>query len=398
MDAIGKRMAQILLRERTSKELLLPACAHHGTGHAGPRSLIGQASLGAVDRRLNAVVPKARHDKGKLARGRSATLKGLADRHAIKGARRMVCVGKGGLVSYGLVRIGGAGVGVGHARHAQLARVVARLVQIGHYNGRACGVLVHGHARLAILRSILGDVEAKGACAVERHGRGGFGAKGERCHASRLGRAGDSLVGVNDNDTIRYRLLCSLTQASCAVIVRSGGKVKGIALVLVPIATAHGLLTLQGHARGLHAIYIGKGRRDVRFQLLYRAVCRGLVVLDRGFDAGTLFGVAHHSVIDRSVVGHARNTAGILSELVNVSASRIRLGGIGDRRPGHRAIIGVVAHGRGVALGTLRHGGLDARYDRLGVERCVVVRIAAHTLKRKAKGVLGKRETPGVVG
>ena len=89
----------------------------------------------------------------------------------------MVRVGKGSLVGYGLVRIGGTGVGVGHARHAQLARVVARLIQIGHHDGRACSVLVHGHARLAIPRSILGDVEAKGTRAVERHGRGGFGAK-----------------------------------------------------------------------------------------------------------------------------------------------------------------------------------------------------------------------------
>ena len=150
MDAIGKRTTQVLFREFTGKELLFPAYAHHGAGHAGPCSRIRQAGLGAIDRCLNTVVPKARHGKGKLARARGATLKGLVDRHAIKGARRMVCVGKGGLVSYGLVRI-----------------------------GRACGVLVHGHARLAILRGVLGDVEGKGACTVERHGRGGFGAKGK---------------------------------------------------------------------------------------------------------------------------------------------------------------------------------------------------------------------------
>ena len=244
VNAIGKRTPQILFRELTGKELLRPTRAHHGAGHAGPRSRIRQAGLGAIDRCLNAVVPKARHGKGKLARGRSATLKGLADRHAIKGARRMVCVGKGGLVSYGLVRIGGAGVGIGHARHAQLARVVARLVQIGHYNGRACGVLVHGHARLAILRSFLGDVEAKGACAVERHGRGGFGAKGERGHAPRRGRTGDSPVDADGNSPIRYRLLCGLAQTGRTGIVRSGSKVKGIALALIPVTTAHRLLAL----------------------------------------------------------------------------------------------------------------------------------------------------------
>ena len=245
VDAIGKRTTQVLFRELTGKELLLPVCAHHGTGHAGPRSRIGQASLGAVDRRLNAVVPKARHGKGKLPRGRSATLKGLAHRHATKGARCMVRVGKGSLVGYGLVCIGGAGVGVGRARHAQLARVVARLVQIGHHDGRACGVLVHGHARLAILRGFLGDVEAKGACAVERHGRGGFGAnKGERCHAPRIGRAGDSLVGVNGNSSILHRLLCGLAQTGRTGIVRSGSKVKGIALALIPVTTAHRLLAL----------------------------------------------------------------------------------------------------------------------------------------------------------
>ena len=311
----------------------------------------------------------------------------------------MVRVGKGSLVGYDLVRIGGTGVGVGHARHAQHARVVvARLVQIGHHNGRACGVLVHGHARLAILRSILGDVEAKGACAVERHGRGGFGAKGERCHASRLGRAGDCLVGVDGNSPIRHRLCSGFAQTSCVGIVRSSGEVKGIAFALVPVATAHSLLALQGRTRGLHAIYIGKGRRNVRVQLLYRAVLYNLVVLDRSLDAGTLLGVTHHGVIDRSVVGHARNTAGILlSKLVHVGASRIRLGGIGDRRPRHRAIISVVAHGRGVALGVLGHGGLDAHVDLIGIERCIVVRIAAHALERKAKGVLGKWERPGVV-
>ena len=118
LDAIGKRMAQILLRELTGKEPLLPACAHHGTGYAGSRRRIGQAGLGAIDRCLNAVVPKARHGKGKLARGRGATLKSLAHRHAIKGARCTVRVGKGSLVGYDLVRIGGTGVGVGHARHA----------------------------------------------------------------------------------------------------------------------------------------------------------------------------------------------------------------------------------------------------------------------------------------
>ena len=310
----------------------------------------------------------------------------------------MVCVGKGGLVGYGLVRIGGAGVGVGHARHAQLARVVARLVQIGHHDGRACGVLVHGHARLAILRSFLGDVEAKGACAVERHGRGGFGAnKGERGHASRLGRAGDCLVGVNGNNPILHRLCSGFAQTSCVGIVRSSGEVKGIAFALVPVATAHSLLALQGHARGLHAIYIGKGRCGILVQLLYRAVLCNLVVLDRSLDAGTLLGVAHQGIIDRPVVGHARNATEILSELVHVGASRIRLGGIGDRRPCHRTV-SVVAHGYGIVLGTLGHGSRHARIDRIGTERSVDVRIAANALERKAKGVLGKRETPGVVG
>ena len=258
-------------------------------------------------------------------------------------------------------------------------------------------MLVHGHARLAILHSVLGDIEAEGARAVECRGRGGFGAKGERGHASRLGRTDDSLVSADGNGPIRHCLCGGLTQTSCAGIVRSGGKVKGIALVLVPVATAQGLLALQGHARGLHVIYIGKGRRDIRIQLLYRAVFCDLVVLDRGLDAGALFGIAHHGVIDRFVTGHARDVAGILSKLVHVGASRIRLGGIGDRRPCHRAV-GVIAHGRGVALGALRHGGRHARVDRLGVERRVVVRIAAHTLKRKAKGALGKRERSGVVG
>ena len=397
VDAIGKRMAQILLCERASKELLFPACAHHGTGHAGPRRLIGQVGLGAIDRRLDAVVPKTRHGKGKLARRGGAALKGLAHRHAAKGARRMVCVGKGGLVGYGLVCIGGIGVGIGHARHVQLARVIALLVQIGHHDSRTRGVLVHGHARLVILRGVLSDIEAKGARAVERHGRGGLGAKSKRCYASRLGRAGSSLAGVNGNSPVRYRLCGGLVQSGHAGIVRSGGKVKGIAIALIPVATAHGFLALQGHARGLHAIYIGKGRHGVRVQLLYRAVCRGLVVLDRGFDAGTLFGVAHHSVIDRPVIGHARDTAGILSELVHVGASRVRLGGIGDRRPRHRTV-GVVAHGRNVALGALGHGGFDARVDRIGAERCVGIRIAAHAFERKAKGILGKREGPGLVG
>ena len=244
VNAIGKCTAKVLFRELAGKELLFPACAHHSAGHAGPCRLIGQAGLGAIDRRLNAVVPKARHGKGKLARGRGTTLKGLAHRHATKGARRMVRVGKGSLVGYDLVRIGGTGVGVGHARHTQHARVVARLIQIGHYNGRACGVLVHGHARPAIPRGILGDVEAKGACAVERHGRGGFGAKGERCHASRLGRAGDSLVDVNGNGPVLYRLRGGLAQTGRAGIIRSGSEVKGIALALVPVATAHGLLAL----------------------------------------------------------------------------------------------------------------------------------------------------------
>ena len=68
-DAIGKRMAQVLLRKLAGKELLRPVRAHHSTGHAGLRRLVGQAGLGAIDRRLNAVVPKARHGKGKLARG-----------------------------------------------------------------------------------------------------------------------------------------------------------------------------------------------------------------------------------------------------------------------------------------------------------------------------------------
>ena len=397
VDAVGICTPQILLRERTGKEPPCPTRAHHGARHASLRRLIGQIGLGTIDRRLNAVIPKARHVKGKLARRRGAALKGLAHRHATKGARRVVCVGKGSLVGYVLVRIGGTGVGVGHARHMQLARVVARLVHIGHHDGRACGVLVHGHACLTILRGVLGDIEAKGARALERHGRSGFGAKGKRCHASRLGRAGSSPVGVNGNGTIRYCLLCGLAQTGRAGIIRSGGKVKGVVLALVPVATARGLLTLQGHARGLHVIYIGKGRRDVRAQLLYRAVCRGLVVLDRGLDAGTLLGVAHHGIIDRPVIGHARDTAGILSELVHVGASRIRLGGIGDRRPRHRAV-GVVAHGRNVALGALGHGGFDARVDRIGAERCVGIRIAAHAFERKAKGVLGKRERPRPVG
>ena len=309
----------------------------------------------------------------------------------------MVCVGKGGLVGYGLVRIGGAGVGVGHARHAQLARVVARLVQIGHHDGRACGVLVHGHARLAILRSFLGDVEAKGACAVERHGRGGFGAKGERGNAPRRGRTGDSLVGVNGNSPILHGLLCGLAQTGRTGIIRSGSEVKGIALALIPVTTAHSLLALQGHARGLNAIYIGKGRCGIHVQLLYRAVLCNLVVLDRSLDAGAVLGVTHHGVVDRPVVGHARNATAILSELVHVGASRIRLGGIGDRRPCHRAV-GVVAHGCGIVLGALGHGSLDARVDLIGIERCIVVRIAAHTLERKAKGVLGERKAPGVVG
>ena len=118
VNAIGKCTAKVLFREVAGKELLFPACAHHSAGHAGPCHLIGQASLGAIDRRLNAVVPKARHGKGKLARGRGATLEGLADRHATKGARCMVRVGEGSLVGYDLVRFGGTGVGVGHARHA----------------------------------------------------------------------------------------------------------------------------------------------------------------------------------------------------------------------------------------------------------------------------------------
>ena len=397
VDAIGKRTPQILFRELAGKERLFPACAHHGAGLSGLRRLIGQASLGAVDRRLTAVVPKARHGKGKLARGRGATLKDLAHRHATKGARCMVRVGKGSLVGYGLVRIGGAGVGVGHARHAQLARVVARLIQVGHHDGRAGGMLVHGHARLAILRSFLGDVEAKGACAVERHGRGGFSAKGERCHASRLGRVGDSLVSADSNGPIRHCLCGGLTQTSCTGIVRSGGKVKGIALVLVPVTTAHGLLALQGRARGIHAIYIGKGRRNVRVQLLYRTVFCNLVVLDRSLDASTLLGVAHHGVIDRSIVGHARNAAGILGELVNVGTSRIRLGGIGDRRPRHRTV-GVIAHGRGVTLGTLRHGGRHFLIDRIEAEYRAGICIATHALELKVKGILSKRERPGVVG
>ena len=244
VDAISKCTAKVLFRELAGKELLRPTRAHHGAGHPGPCRLIGQAGLGAIDRRLNAVVPKARHGKGKLARGRGTTLKGLAHRHAIKGARCMVRVGKGSLVSYDPVRIGGTGVGVGHARHTQHARVVARLIQIGHHDGRACGVLVHGHARLAILRGILSDIEAKGARAVERHGWDGFGAKGERCHASRLGRAGDCLVGVNGNNPILHRLCSGFAQTSCVGIVRSGGKVKGIALALIPVTTAHRLLAL----------------------------------------------------------------------------------------------------------------------------------------------------------
>ena len=398
VDTIGKCMAQVLLRELAGKELLRPIRAHHGTGHAGLRRLVGQVGLSAIDRRLNAVVPKTRHGKGKLARSRGATLKGLAHRHAAKGARRMVCIGEGGLIDYALVRIGRAGVGVGHARHVQLARVVAPLVQIGHHDGRTCGVPVHGHARRGTKRNILGDIEAKGARAVECHGRGAFGAKGERGNASRLGRASDGLVSVNDNGTIRYRLLCGLTQDSCAGIVRSGGKVKGVALALVPVSAAQGLLALQGRTRGLHTIYIGKGRCGIRVQLLYRAVLCDLVVLDRGLDASALPGVAHHSVIDRSVVGHACDAAGILSKLVHVGASRIRLGSIGDRRPRHRTVFGVVAHGRGIALSALGHGGRHARVDRIGIERCFVVRIAAHTLELKAKGVLGKREGPGLVG
>ena len=402
-DAIGKRMAQVLLRELAGKELLCPVRAHHGSGHAGLRRFVGQGSLGAIDRRLNAVVPKARHGKGKLARGRGTALKGLAHRHATKGARRMVRVGKGCLVGYVLVCIGSAGVGVSHARHVQLARVVARvaarLVQIGHHDGRTCGVPVHGHARRGTKRDILGDIEAKGARAVECHGRGGFGAKGERGNASRLGRASDGLVSVNDNGTIRYRLLCGFAQAGCAGIVRSGGKVKGVALVLAPVATTHSLLALQGHARGVHIIYIGKGRRSVVVQL-YRAVLFGLVVFDRSLDASTLLGIAHHGVIDRSVVshavGHARNAAGILGELVHVGASRIRLGGIGDRRPRHRAI-GIVAHGGSVAFGALGHGSRHVLINRIEAERSTVIRIAAHTLELKTKGILGKLERPRVV-
>ena len=131
--------------------------------------------------------------------------------------------------------------------------------------------------------------------------------------------------------------------------------------------------------------------------MLYRAVFCNLVVLDRGLDAGALLGVAHHGVIDRSVVGHTRDAAGILSELVNVSASRIRLGGIGDRRPGHRATNGVVAHGRGVALGTLRHGGRHVLIDRIEAEYRVGIRIATHALERKGKSIPGKRERSGVV-
>ena len=396
VDAIGKCMAQVLLRELAGKELLRLVRAHHGTGHAGLRRLVGQGGLGAIDRRLNAVVPKTRHGKGKLAHSRGATLEGLAHRHAAKGALRMVCVGKGGLIGYDLVRIGGVGVGVGHARHVQLARVVARLVQIGHHDGRACGVLIHEHARRAILCGVLGDIEAKGARAVECHGRGGFGAKGERGNASRLGRASDGLVSVNDNGTIRYRLLCGLTQTSCAVIVRSGGKVKGVALALVPVAAAQGLLALKGRARGLRTIYIGKGRCGVVAQLLYRAILCGLVVFDRSLDAGTLLGIAHHGVIDRSVVGHARNAAGILNKPVHVGTSRILVGGIRDFRPSHRAID--VAHGDSVALGALGHGGRHALIDRIGVEHSAVIRIATHALERKAKGILGKRERPGVVG
>ena len=307
----------------------------------------------------------------------------------------MVCIGKGGLVGYGLIRIGSTGIGVSHARHAQLARMVARLVQIGHHDGRTCGVLVHGHARLAILRGVLGDIEAKGTCAVERHGRSGFGAKGERGNASRLGRAGDSLVSTDGDGPVRYCLLCGLTQASCAGVVRSGSEVKGIALALVPVATAHGLLTLKGHARGLHAICISKGGRSVVVQLLYRTILFGLVVFDRSLDAGTLLGIAHHGVIDRFVVGHARNAAGNLSKPVHVGTSRIRLGGIRDIRPSHRAID--VANVHGVAFGALGHGGRHALIDRIGVEHRIDIRIATHALERKGKSILGKRERPGVV-
>lgn len=114
-------------------------------------------------------------------------------------------------------------------------------------------------------------------------------------------------------------------------------------------------------------------------------------------------GVTHHGVVDRPVVGHARNATGILSELVHVGASRIRLGGIGDRRPRHRSrlrhrTVGVVAHGCGIALGALGHGSYHARIDRVRTEHSVDVRIAAHTLERKAKGVLGERKVPGVIG
>ena len=397
VDAIGKCMPQIPLRKSAGKEFLCPVVAHHGTGAASLCRLIREVGLSAIDRCLNAVVPKARHGKGELACGRGATLKGLAHRHATKGARCMVRIGEGGLVGYGLVRIGGTDVGVGHARHTQLARVVARLIQIGHHNGRAGGVLVHGHARLAILRSILGDIEAKGTCSVERHGRGGFGAKGERCHAPRLGHTGVSPAGVNGNSPILHRLLCGLAQTSRTGIIRSGSEIKVIALALVPVATAHGLLALQDRARGLHTIYIGKGRCGILVQSLYRVVLCNLVVLDRSLDAGALLGVTHHGVVDRPVVGHARNTTGILSKLVNVGASRIRLGGIGDRRPGHRAI-GVIAHGRGVALGALGHGGRHVWVDRIEAEHCVGICVAAHALERKAKGVLGKRERPGVIG
>ena len=239
------------------------------------------------------------------------------------------------------------------------------------------------------------------ARAVERHGRGGLGAKGEGCHASRLGCAGDGLVGANGNCPILHRLLCGLAQTGRAGIIRSGGKVKGVALALVPVATAHGLLTLQGHARGLHAIFIGKGRRGLVVQLPYRAVFCDLVVLDRGQDAGAILGVANHGVIDRPVVCHARDPVGflgqLLGKLVYVGTPRIRLGGIGDRRPRHRAV-GVVAHGGGVVLGTLGHGSRHVCVDRIGVERCVDIHKAANALERKVKSVLGKRERPGVVG
>ena len=205
------------------------------------------------------------------------------------------------------------------------------------------------------------------------------------------------MVSADSNGPIRHCLCGGLTQTSCTGIVRSGGKVKEIALVLVPVTTAHGLLALQGRARGIHAIYIGKGRRNVRVQLLYRTVFCNLVVLDRSLDASTLLGVAHHGVIDRSIVGHARNAAGILGELVNVGTSRIRLGGIGDRRPRHRTV-GVIAHGRGVTLGTLRHGGRHVLIDRIEAEYRAGICIATHALELKVKGILSKRERPGVVG